>query len=201
MEVGPESTILSAITVPGGRLPEFEPVIRTHNEYSLTGESGVWIVRMVVGGQPETYLVVDGTRRVYRMTPDRRVEVIGDPATSSAGPEAPGRPGRDDGGRARRRDRRRRSVRSSRRLAERWPAPPGSSHRGTGRAVTAPGHRDQGGLPRRGDDAGRVGPDPGPAAAATGERSSRSTRPCRRSQSSDSRHPCAKARPASSACC
>ncbi len=87
MEVGPESTILSAITVPGGRLPEFEPVIRTHNEYSLTGESGVWIVRMVVGGQPETYLVVDGTRRVYRMTPDRRVEVIGDPATSSAGPE------------------------------------------------------------------------------------------------------------------
>lgn len=87
MEVGPESTILSAITIPGGRLPEFEPAIRTHNEYSLTGESGVWIVRVVVGGQPVTYLVVDGTRRVYLMTPDGRVDLIGDPATSSSGPQ------------------------------------------------------------------------------------------------------------------
>jgi hypothetical protein len=33
---------------------------------------------MVVSGQPVTYLVVDGTHRTYRMTPDGRVDFLGE---------------------------------------------------------------------------------------------------------------------------
>jgi hypothetical protein len=88
LEVAPASSILSATTVTGGRLAEVEPVFRTRDEYGLTDEAGVWIVRVVASGDPVSYLVVDGTHRIYGMTPDGRVDFLGEAGTGDTWPPA-----------------------------------------------------------------------------------------------------------------
>jgi hypothetical protein len=90
-EVAPGWPILSAITIPGGRLPEVEPLFATiDDDFQLKGKYALWVVRTVISDQPVTFLVVDGTTETYRMTPEGRVEAVGDTAGSSAGPQNPG---------------------------------------------------------------------------------------------------------------
>ena len=83
LEFVPQASILSALTVPGERLAEIEPGLRTRDEYGLTRAAGIWVVRVVADGEPVTSFVVDGTQRTYRTTPDGRIDFLGD----TAGPE------------------------------------------------------------------------------------------------------------------
>ena len=84
--------VLSTLTVAAGGLPEIEPVFRTRDEYGLTGEAGVWIVRVVASGEPVTYLVVDGTRS--DLPDDSRTVASTSSATSPARRAHGRRPGR-----------------------------------------------------------------------------------------------------------
>lgn len=66
--------VLSSMTVPGGRLSAIEPTLATHDEFGLTQEQAVWVVRVVVNGEPATYLVVDGTLEAYMIAADGRAQ-------------------------------------------------------------------------------------------------------------------------------
>jgi hypothetical protein len=76
-QLAPGSSILSSQTVSGERLAKIEPGFRTRDEYGLTGDAGVWIVRTVANGEPATYLVVDGASETYRITADGGVVSLG----------------------------------------------------------------------------------------------------------------------------
>jgi hypothetical protein len=74
LEFAPQATILSALTVTGDDLADTEPAFRTRDEYRLTDEAGVWIVKVVVDGSPVTFFVVDGTLEAYMMAADGRAQ-------------------------------------------------------------------------------------------------------------------------------
>lgn len=70
----PDWPVLSSMTVPGSRLSAIEPTLASRDEFGLTQERAVWVVRVVVNGKPATYLVVDGTLEAYMIAADGRAQ-------------------------------------------------------------------------------------------------------------------------------
>jgi hypothetical protein len=71
-----EAPILSAAGYRGDGLSAIEPSLR-ENRPGITDQEAVWAIRLLDGGRAITYLVVDGTERVYLVETDGRTVLVG----------------------------------------------------------------------------------------------------------------------------
>jgi len=76
----PESSILSIAVYKGVDVGWIEPSLRKSRP-GITDQAAIWVVRVLEGERAVTYLVVDGTDRIFEMTSDgKAVDVSGQAA-------------------------------------------------------------------------------------------------------------------------
>jgi hypothetical protein len=83
----PQAPILSMVVLdPSAGIPTIEPSLTAKGDRSLV-RSTVWIVRVLETDRIATYIVVDGTDRIYEMNPDNQaIQVGGTPSGATPAP-------------------------------------------------------------------------------------------------------------------
>ena len=72
----PDRPLLSAAVWRGADLGQVEPSLR-EERLGITDEAAVWIVRVLEEGRAATYLVIDGTDRMYLVETDGQTVLVG----------------------------------------------------------------------------------------------------------------------------